>query len=156
MAAAISGKTRHLFYADGYFVGLTVDASFGGAISTEAGGLLITRGDDKGWHILRDKGAGMISDIQVSGGIEVSKFYFTGSVNDLNLYTFGGLRGEANLNLTLLPFVSAGVTGSYANVKGGKLFSLGNTISIGASALEFLFANVGLNYGQSTVQYGNK
>ena len=129
-----------MFGADAIQVGLAAEVSFGGSFSLEESILKILRGSKAGLYSLSDRGAGILTDIQISGGVEVSKFYYSGKVSGIRPYIFGGLRVEGNFNITVLPSVSAGVTASYASVNKGRnsLYSFGYTVSAGLSVFEVL------------------
>lgn len=71
-------------------------------MAVEKAAFLIKRGSEKGFYVMDDVGGGFITDIQVSGGVETSNFYFAGPTSQLLTETFIGQRLEMNLNFTLL------------------------------------------------------
>lgn len=156
--SALTGKTRHLWGPDARSFNITAEGSFGGTMGVEAGLMQILRGSDAGYYLMQDQGAGMLTDIQVSAGVENSRYYYSGSKNTLKRTTFEGLRTEGNFNVTVLPSVSFGVTGSYAVVDGGanRVYSIGSTATIGLSAFEFLPVTFGINRGVTKLRPANK
>lgn len=73
--SAITGRTRHLFGPDARSFNLTVEGSHGGSMATEVGLLKILRGSEAGVYLMKDVGAGILTDIQVSAGIENSRYF---------------------------------------------------------------------------------
>jgi RHS repeat-associated protein len=156
MMAAISGRLRHLFGPDAISYGATMDIAYGGVIAGELGILEILRGAESGKYLMKDIGAGAMSDIQFSAGVETSRYYYSGPEGSLKASVFSGARIEANLNLTVLPSVSAGRTVSFAwaNDRRNWVAGFGNTASAGVSAFDavFLPLNGGINKGETFLE----
>jgi RHS repeat-associated protein len=152
MMAAITGRTRHLWGPDAVLLARTLDMSAGGTVAGEAGALMILRGEDRGLRWAFDGGTGVATEVGMSTGIELSEYYYSGRVRNLNRNSFMGSRTEFNLNFTALPFVSAGVTVSYAESFHGRMYSVGLTVQAGLSLVEMLPVTYGGNRGNTIVR----
>lgn len=143
-AAAITGRTRHLFGPDAYALMLTGDLFLGTSVSGEGGVLVVQRGEI-GIHEIMDGGAGL--GLACGLGIEATDLYYNGPVDKVTANQFLGPRFELAASGAFGGLSVGGVL-LFAPLEGNTwVIGIGSTIGVDAIPVR---VGGGATYGETT------
>lgn len=143
-AAAITQKIRHLWGPDALQLSGSITSAFGIGTKMEKGEVFMLRGKDAITLNGIDGAAGVVGLPTLSAEISVTRLYYSGSVNSIEIDVFTGVYHQVNVGVDI--GLSVGGSIAYSPLS-NRYFTIGIGVGIGFGVSPVYGLDANYQYG---------